>query len=370
MSLVLDDDQKALAQTVKRFVTDRTPLSRVRAVIGGEQSYDPGIWQQVSSEIGIAGLAIPEEYGGVGGRPSDLVVALRELGAGLVPTPLLTSGVLAAGMLLASDDAAAKHEWLSRIADGSVIGTVAVSESDCRSLFPAIPATRATVTGRGITLTGAKTAVLNGTDADFFLVSATGPDGPEIYLVRRSAAGLSVLPDKVIDSTCSSATVVFEGTPAVLVQGDAATMLDDMVDRANLAVAAEQVGGMSSCLAMTTEYAKVRYSFGLPIGAYQGVKHKLADMYSAWSLADAALRVAAEAADQGSVDFPRAAASARVIAAPAYLEAAKNTMLLHGGIGFTWEHDAHLFYKNAIARNVLLGDADFQQDRLAGKLEI
>ncbi|TXK40295.1 acyl-CoA dehydrogenase family protein [Nonomuraea sp. C10] len=369
MSLIFTDDQKSLAETVRHFVAQRTPLPKVREVIGGDQAYDQEVWSRLAGDLGLAGLTIPEEYGGAGATQADLSAALRELGAGLVPSPLLAC-VLTAGALLALDDEEAKREVLPRIAEGALVGALAVSEPGNRRWIPADPETTATGSGDAVTLSGAKVAVLNGAEAGVLLVQARGPQGVGLYLVERSAGGLTVTKDEVVDPTRSSATVTLDGAPARLVAGDAVAALDRVADLANLAIASEQCGAMLACLTMTTEYAKVRYAFGQPIGAYQGVKHKLADMYNLWALADAALREATRAADEEPAKLGTAAAAARTLSSPGYLTSAKETMLLHGGIGFTWEHDAHFFYKNAIAGNVLAGDADYQQDRLADKLGV
>jgi alkylation response protein AidB-like acyl-CoA dehydrogenase len=370
MSLIYSHDQQALASTVKRFVAERTPLPAVREVAFGTLPYDPEVWRQISADIGLAGLAIPAEFGGDGGTQADLAAAIRELGAGLVPSPLLASAVLAAGTLLALDDVPVKKGWLPKIASGEAVGTLAVSEPGGRSWIPAEPATMAISAGGAVALTGAKSAVVNGAEADLLLVQALGAKGIGIYLTTRGAAGLTVKAEHCMDATRSVATVTFDRTPAVPVAGNAAAALDHMADLANLAVAAEQVGAMRACLEMTAEYAKVRYSFGQPIGAYQGVKHKLADIYTDWALADAALREATEASANGDASLPVAATAARVLSSPAYVNAAKHTMLLHGGIGFTWEHNAHLYYKNAVTDNVLFGGPEYQQSRLADKLAV
>jgi alkylation response protein AidB-like acyl-CoA dehydrogenase len=371
VSLIENEDQRALADAVRRFVADRTPLPAVRDVaFSGAAPYDPAVWHALAAEIGLAGLAIPAGYGGDDGSWADLAVALRELGAGLVPSPLLASAVLAAGTLLALDDAEAREAWLPGIAAGEVIGALAVSEPGRRAWIPAAPATAAAESAGMATLTGTKTAVINGAEADLLLVQAAGPAGTGIYLVSYDAAGMSVTPQRCMDATRSVATVTFDRTPAVRLAGDAVAALDHVADLANLAVAAEQAGAMRACIDMTASYARTRYSFGNPIGAYQGVKHRLADMYTDWALADAALRRASEASAKGSTSLPAAAAAARVLSSPAYVNAAKYTMLLHGGIGFTWEHNAHLYYKNAVTGNVLLGGQDYQRARLAGKLGV
>ncbi|MCU1641345.1 MAG: acyl-CoA dehydrogenase [Nocardia sp.] len=367
MSLIFTEDQLALSRSVEAFVARRAPLHKVRELITARRIYDPDIWQGLSKELGLTGLLIPELYGGAEASRADLSVALRALGAGLVPSPLLSSGVMAAGLLLALDDDVVNKESLPWIATGALVATVAVSEGTETPWIPITPATTARPSGNGATLHGTKTAVLDGSTADLLLVQATGPGGVGIYSTHRSARGVTVDIDRGVDLTRDTATIHFDNAPATPVAGDAARALDRMVDLVNLAVAAEQVGAMRTCLDMTTVYATIRYSFGQPIGAYQGVKHKLADMYNLWALSDAALRTAATASDER---LPVAAAAARARTGPSYLTVATNTVLLHGGIGFTWEHDAHLFYRNAIAGKSLLGGLDYQLDRLAGKLAI
>ncbi|WP_236794733.1 acyl-CoA dehydrogenase family protein [Amycolatopsis sp. GM8] len=370
MSLVYTTEQVELAEAVRRFVAERAPLSVVREVAGREAPFDVPLWRALSDELGLTGVIVPAKYGGAGGSVADLTVALRELGAGLVPSPLVASGVLAATALLASVDEDLKFTWLPRIADGSVIGALAVSEPEVEPWVPARPRTVVTGDGSGLRVSGRKSAVLNGPEADILLVHAADGGEAGLYLVEASAPGVVVERAKSIDPTRSLATVTFEECLAVPVAGDAAEILGRVVDATNLALVAEQVGAIKACLAMTVEYAQDRFTFGQPIGAYQGVKHKLADLYTSSALADAALRTATEAADQDSAELVLAAASARALTSPAYVRAAMTTMLLHGGLGFTWEHDAHFFYKNAIAGNVLFGGAAYQLERVATSLSL
>jgi alkylation response protein AidB-like acyl-CoA dehydrogenase len=212
------------------------------------------------------------------------------------------------------------------------------------------------------------TLVLNGAQADVLLVPAAGAETIAIYLVDREASGLSREPLTSLDHTRALARIRLDHTPARALSGDAAAALAAATDVANLALAAEQSGAMAACLAMTSEYARLRVAFGQPIGAFQGVKHRLADMETAWELSRAALREAARTADEDPGAFPAAASVARVLTSGPYFTAAADTIQLHGGIGFTWEHDAHLYYKNALAGKVLLGGPDDQLDRLAATL--
>ncbi|MDT0276144.1 acyl-CoA dehydrogenase family protein [Blastococcus goldschmidtiae] len=362
MTLIDTDDQRDLASSVKRFVAGQAPMSAVRKTIASEASFDPEVWRRLSQDLGVAGLAIPEEYGGAGASWSELVVALRELGAGLVPTPLLATSVLATGTLLALDDEEARREWLPRFAEGTAVGTLAVSEGPRREW--AVSDSAFTVADG--TLAGTKTAVLNAAEADVLLV----PTAEGIFLVEKDAPGLTVTPVESLDLTRGIATVSLERTPGRLLAGDAAAAIDTVAVLADLALATEQAAATKACLDMTTEYAKIRYSFGQPIGIYQGVKHPLADIYTDWALTDAAVRKASESLALGSPTAALDAASARLLASSGYVEAAKMTMLLHGGIGFTWEHDAHLYYRNAITGNVLLGGPAAQQDRVAALLGV
>jgi alkylation response protein AidB-like acyl-CoA dehydrogenase len=357
MGLTDTAEQAALAATVRQLVTTHSPMSRVREVLDGGTAFDPDLWRRLA-DLGLPGITIPEAYGGAGGSLADLAAALRELGRGLVPSPLVASGVLAAHTLLSLDDEPLKKDLLPRIATGELIGTLAVGEPG--------PGTTAVETPRGTVLAGAKRAVPNAAQADLFLVQAH--DG--IFLARRDAPGLVVTPEPNLDGTTATGTLSFSRTPAVRVPGDAGSALERVAGIAGIALACLQSSAMKQALDVTAAYAKTRYSFGRPIGSYQGVKHKLADSYADWCLVDAATRRAVEAADSGDPDAPACAAAARLLASPAYVKAARQMMTLHGGIGFTWEHDAHLFYRNAVSGSVLLGDPGFQRRRLARLLAV
>ncbi len=221
-----------------------------------------------------------------------------------------------------------------------------------------------------MTLTGSISPVLNGAEASVLLVPARSADGLTIYLVDGSAAGLTRTKLTAVDHSRSLARITLTATPGRALAGDGAAALAAARDLGNLALAAESAGAMKACLDMTSEYAKIRVAFGQPIGAFQAVKHRLADMEKSWELGYAALRDAARAGDEEPGRFPAAASVARVMLADAYAEASVDTVQLHGGIGFTWEHDAHLYYKNGLSNKVLLGSPGEQLDRLADTLGI
>jgi alkylation response protein AidB-like acyl-CoA dehydrogenase len=354
MALILTSEEEQLRDSVRRFVADRSPLPRLRELMSSGQPYDAGTWKQLSGQLGLAGLIIPDKYGGAEAGYAALSVALTELGAGLVPSPLLAV-TLAASMLLRLGDGAAQASLLPGIASGELVVTLAAPS-------------RGAIRASGEALTGEATPVLNGAQARVLLVPAQTDGGIAVFAVDADAAGLDVTPLTSLDHSRSVARVRLNATPGRRLSGDATTALGFAADLANLALAAEQLGGMGACLAMTTEYAKIRIAFGQPIGAFQGVKHRLADARTAWELAHAALRDAARAADERPQGFPVAASVARVMASAPYVAAATATIQLHGGIGFTWEHDAHLYYKNAITQQALFGGPGEQLDRLRAML--
>jgi alkylation response protein AidB-like acyl-CoA dehydrogenase len=362
MALILTDEEQALAESVRKFVADRSPLTSLRQLIASGEPYDGDVWKQLTTQLGLAGFTIPESYGGVGAGYSALSVALTELGAGLVASPLLACA-LAAEVLLRLEDHEAMQDLLPKIAGGELIATLAVASS---------AGGRVTASGSpvGPTLTGTVSPVLNGAEASVLLVPAEADGAIGLYLVDAGADGLTATRLTAVDHSRSLARITLAQTPARLLAGDAAAALGAAQNLANLALASESAGAMKACLDMTSNYAKIRVAFGQPIGAFQAVKHRLADMEKSWELGFAALRDAARAGDAEPGRFGVAASVARVLLATAYAEAAVDTVQLHGGIGFTWEHDAHLYYKNGLSNKVLLGGPGDQLDRLADSLGI
>ncbi len=362
MALILTDEEQALAESVRKFVADRSPLTSLRQLIASGEPYDADVWKQLTTQLGLAGFTIPESYGGVGAGYSALSVALTELGAGLVASPLLACA-LAAEVLLRLEDHEATQDLLPKIAGGELIATLAVAST---------AGGRVTASGSpvGPTLTGAVSPVLNGAEASVLLVPAEADGAVGLYLVDAGADGLTATRLTAVDHSRSLARITLDQTPARLLAGDAALALSAAQNLANLALASESAGAMKACLDMTSNYAKIRVAFGQPIGAFQAVKHRLADMEKSWELGYAALRDAARAGDADPRRFGVAATVARVLLATAYADAAVDTVQLHGGIGFTWEHDAHLYYKNGLSNKVLLGGPGDQLDRLADTLGI
>jgi alkylation response protein AidB-like acyl-CoA dehydrogenase len=353
MALILTDDEEQFRDSVRRVVAERSPLSKLRELMSSGQPYDADVWKQLSG-LGLPALIIPAEHDGAEAGYSVLSVALGELGAGLVASPLLAS-TLAAGTLLRLGDEAAAARLLPGIASGELIATLASGGTG-------------TARADGDTLTGEISPVLNAAQAAVLLVPARDGDATVLFEVDAAAPGVRVTPLPALDHSRSLARVTLDGAPGRRLDGDAAAALGFAADLANLALASEQLGAMAACLLMTAEYAKIRSAFGRPIGSFQGVKHRLAELWTTWELAHAALRDAARAADERPAEFPRAALVARLAVSASYVDAAVATVQLHGGIGFTWEHDAHLYQKNAMSQHALFGGTDEQLDRLTALL--
>jgi acyl-CoA dehydrogenase len=369
VELVLTQEQEDLRAVVRRMLQARSPMSGVRAVVDGND-YDPELWRQLV-ELGLAGLVIPETYGGAGAGHVERSVVLEEMGRALAPTPFLSSAVLAADTLLALDDEPARAELLPGIASGDIRATIAIAEADAP--WPTVPAatTAHQDIARGWLLNGAKTLVVDGMTADPILVYAATEDGPGFFLVSGDATGLDRAPLATLDPTRRLARLGFSDTPArKLDTGDPVAVSSRIADLAAVALAAEQVGGLARAMELAVDYAKVRVQFGRFIGSYQAVKHGLVESYVDFELATSVVRNAAWVADHSPADLPEAATLAAAVTSPAFFRVAARTIQFHGGIGFTWEHDAHLYYKRAKSSELLFGDPHDRRARLADLLSI
>lgn len=354
MQLVVTEEQRELRDALRRFFADRSPSAEVRRLMETAEGYDPGVWAQMAGQLGLQGLAIGEEHGGAGFGMRELAVVFEEMGRAVVCAPFLAT-VTAAAALEAGDGG---HDLLPGIADGSAIATLAVAE-DAGSWDPR----SVTAAFEGGLLRGAKNFVVDGHVADVVLVAANGADGVGVYAVEDVARlARTVLP--TVDQTRKLARIEFDGVPARKVGGERA--LRRALDVAAVALAAEQLGGAQKTLDMTVEYAKVRHQFGRPIGSFQAVKHRCADMFVLVESARSAVLNAAAAADESPRELPAAAALAKAYCSDAFFHTAGEAIQLHGGIGFTWEHDAHLYFKRAQASRQLFGTPDRHRERLGG----
>ncbi|RSN64348.1 acyl-CoA dehydrogenase family protein [Actinomadura sp. WAC 06369] len=334
-----------------------------RRPIGSPTGHDAELWRRLAADLGAPGLAVPAEYGGSGAGPAELCVVFEELGRALAGGPLLATAGLAVPALLACDDEDARRAHLPGIADGSTLATLAFVEADGDWETEA-SLTTAEETADGYVLNGAKYFVLDGALADLVLVTAATGAGTALFAVPGDAPGLARRPHDAVDPTRRMARLDFASVPARRVSSDASAAAS-AVDRARIALAAEQAGGARWCLDASVGYARTRHQFGRPIGGFQAVKHRCADMMVAVEAARSAAYAAALTPHADAGELALAAACAQICCSRAYTDAAAATIQIHGGIGFTWEHDAHLYYKRAKTAELLFGTPDRHRDRLA-----
>ncbi|MFF5712104.1 acyl-CoA dehydrogenase family protein [Streptomyces sp. NPDC012756] len=341
--------------------------SAVRAVLG--RHADGAAWRPLTEQIGVAGLAVPEEYGGAGYGAQEVHVVMEELGRELSPVPYLGSAVLVAGALLASDDAAACARLLPDLASGAVVGALAWAELG--SWDPsAVRAEVAPGPGGSWRITGAKEHVLDGAEAGVLLVAARSGAGVSLFEVPVDGTGVDREAAVTMDSTRAQARVVLTEAEGRLVGAEGAgdRILSHVLDLACTALAAEQVGAASRCLDVTLAYAGERVQFGRTIGSFQAVKHRLADAYVLVESARSAALGASLAAATGDPELSRRAAAAKSACSEAFSTVAGEMIQLHGGIGITWEHDAHRYFKRAHGSAQLFGPPAWHRARLAADL--
>ena len=371
MDFALDEDQVALQSVLREFLTDRSPEAAVRAQLEDTAGYDRDLWDLMAGQLGVCGMAIPEEYGGAGFSFLELGLVLEELGRSLTVSPFFASCVMAAQLLLAVDDESARKDYLPGIAAGSLIASVALAE-DSGSWRPEDVTTRAEERDGAWRLTGHKSYVLDGAVADLLLVIARTDDGAAVFAVDATAEGLAREPLPTMDQTRKQARVAFDGTPArpLGTVGGAQAALATMLDRSAIALAADALGGTGKVLEMSVEYAKIREQFGRPIGSFQAIKHKCASMLVDLESSRSAVYYALWAVSAGEPDERTVAPLVKAYCVDTYLHAAGENIQIHGGIGFTWEHPAHLYLKRAKSSQVLLGDSDFHRQQLADRIGI
>ncbi|SHN43690.1 acyl-CoA dehydrogenase family protein [Cryptosporangium aurantiacum] len=358
MRFDLDDDQRALADTVDSLVARRGDL---RAAI--EAGYDTALWRTLCDQIGVAGLAIPEEYGGAGCTYVESHVVLERLGATLTPSPLLGSAVLTAQAVLAAAPPADRERLLPDLAAGRSLGALAWADAAGRWRADGSDVT-ARPTGSGWTLTGTATLVLDGADADLLLVVAGTRTGVGLFEVSPDATGVTRDVTPALDPTLRFATLTFRGARASALSTDAAPALRRVRDVAAIAVTALQVGAAQRCLDLTVAHLRDRVQFGRPLGSFQALKHRVADLFVEVETARSMSWAAAWAAAHDPDDLPLRAALAKAWCSDAFTHVAAETIQLHGGIAITWEHDAHLYFKRAHATAQLFGAAREHRRRL------
>ncbi len=371
MNFAFTDEQEELRRAVRRYLEDKSPISEVRRLMETDTGYDPAVWSQMANQLGLQALIIPEEYGGAGFGYVELVVVLEEMGRSLLCAPFFSTVALATNALVSSGDEAAMSEYLPAIATGEVTATVALTEDSGRWDLDGVALTAA---GEGADwrLDGHKSFVVDGHTAGLILVAARTTSGLSLFAVDAAADGLTRQSLATMDQTRKQARLQFSGTPARLVgsDGQAGPVLRKTLDLAAVALAAEQVGGAQRVLDMSVEYAKSRIQFGRPIGSFQAIKHKCADMLLEVESAKSAAYYAGWAAAEDNEELAVTACLAKAYCSEAYFHSAAENIQIHGGIGFTWEHDAHLYFKRAKSSELILGDPAYHRELLAQRIGI
>jgi alkylation response protein AidB-like acyl-CoA dehydrogenase len=357
-------EAQLLARTAHEVFTELFPSERVRELMATSSGFDRHDWRRLTGELGVTGLMVDEQFGGSGMSARELGVVFEEAGRSLGGTPLFAVAGLAIPLLLAAGDAAACARWLPGLCDGSLLATVIYADGDGR-WGPAQVDIRVDADG----LFGRGGYVVDAAESDVIFTPARTPDGPAIFAVERHGPGVTVTPLITLDQTRKQASVELVGAHGVRVGGAAVTQPLDRAYATSCALLACELAGVAArCLDMTTEYARGRVQFGRPIGSFQAIKQKLADLLIQVESARSAATAAVAAAATDSPDLGWTASLAKAYCSEAAMHAGEETIQIHGGVGFTWEHDAHLYFKRARTGQELLGTAREHYDRVAEHL--
>jgi alkylation response protein AidB-like acyl-CoA dehydrogenase len=362
----LSDAHREFQHSLSHFLRDHVPITRVREAMSSTGETHVDLWTELVAKLDLPGLMIPEKYGGSGLGPVELAIVQEATGHSLLPGPHFATVVQAVPAILTSGDQSAQLDYLPAIAAGTLTATLAVAEPG-GDWDPASTRMTARPDGELFRLHGEKTFVVDGTSADLVVTVARTGHGLSLFGVAADAPGQTRLALPAMDLTRRLAHLRFQDTPARLIgEPDRASgPLAVALDRAAAGLAAEQVGGAQRCLEMSVEFAKLREQFGRPIGSFQAIKHLCARMHISVEAARAAARFAARVAADRPRDLPVAASLAKAYCSDAFQQVAADTIQIHGAMGFTWEHDAHLYFKRAASSALLLGDATCHRSLLA-----
>ena len=376
MNFAFSEEQDELRRTVRQFLETKSPSTEVRRLMETTDGYDPAVWSQMAEQLGLQSLHIPEEYGGQGFSFVELAIVLEEMGRVLLCAPYFSTVVLATNAIMNAGSADDCKALLPGIASGETIAALAFTEPNGKWDATGITM-EATPSGGNWTLNGAKSFVIDGHTANTIVVVArtagsSGADGIAFFTVDGDASGLTRTPLATMDQTRKQAKLEFANVAATPLgtPGDGFAAFSKTLDQAAVALANEMIGGAQLVLDMSVEYAKVRVQFGRPIGSFQAIKHKCADMLLEVESGKSAAYYAAWAAAEDNEELPVVAALAKAYISDAYFHCAAENIQIHGGIGFTWEHDAHLYFKRAKSSEIFLGDATYHRELLAQRIGI
>src|SRR5579864_2648886 len=364
------DEQEQFRSAVRRFLNDKSPTTEVRRLMATAEGYDPAVWRQLSEELALPGIHIPEQYGGAGFGMVELCIVAEEFGRALLCAPYFSTAVLAANAILNAGTEAQKSAFLPDIAKGARLATLAITEPD-GNWDPSSIKTVATRDADGFRLDGAKSYVVDGHVANLLIVAArapatTGLEGLALFTLDGNGSGVARRLLESMDPTRKIARIDFRGAHADLLGNldDGAKALTRTLDQAAIALANEMMGGAQAMLDSSVDYAKVRVQFGREIGSFQAIKHKCADMLLDVELAKSAAYCAAQACAVDDLEWPALASLAKAAASETYLRSAAECIQIHGGIGFTWDNDTHLWFKRAKSSEVFLGQPSCHRELL------
>lgn len=362
MQTAFTEDQQQFHEVVSRFLQDKAGPPALRRLIETHEGYDQEVWQQMSGEIGLLGTHLPEAYGGFGFGPVELGIIAEEMGRNLYCGPFFATAVMAAGAILIGGNDRARSDLLPDLASGARIATLALDSLNAPDKV-----------GHSLTcsngkLSGQAPLVVDAHVADLFVVIAQDGGSPGLYCTDANAGGVNVMPVESLDPTRRLGAVTFSSTPAEKIGDIDRAILNAIWDYICVALAHEMIGGAQILLESTVDYTKMRYQFGRPIGSFQGLKHRCADLLMEVELAKAATHHAAQclAASEGE---PFAPSMAKALAADTYMKAAREAIQLRGGIGFTWEEDTHFWYKRAKSSEVFMGTPSMHRERIMTIIE-
>ena len=372
MNFSFTEEQEELRRYTRQWLDENCAMETVRQLMETERGYEPRHWEAIA-EMGWLAMAIPEEWGGAGFSFLELFVLLEEQGRALFCAPFLSTVVMAATVVEEAGDEGQKQKILPAIAGGDLTATVAFAEPNGRWDAAGVTTEARPRPQGGWVLQGTKSFVLDGHVADLLVVAARTDRGISLFLVRGEAEGVSRKKVETMDQTRKQAEirlreVELEADSLLGPEGGGWPILERMVEKAVVALSAEQVGGAQECLEMAVSYAKVRKQFGRPIGSFQAIKHKCADMLAQVESARSAAYYAGWTVSEDNEERSLMASLAKSYCSEAYFAAAAENIQIHGGIGFTWEHDAHLYFKRAKSSELLFGDPSFHREKIADQL--
>jgi alkylation response protein AidB-like acyl-CoA dehydrogenase len=368
VSTITAEDRVALTDSLHRLLADKSAESDVRRTMETPSGYDPALWRQLA-EMGVVGLVVEEQYGGVGAGPVELERVMEEAGAALLCAPLLSS-VLAAGLLQALDDEAAKSRLLPGIADGSRMATVALTGAKGGWTAADVAVTAQARGDDAWALSGVSSFVTDGQSADVLLVVAKVLDELAVFEVEPASVGVTVKPLPTFDHTRRLAEIEFDGAAARRLQttGPAWAAVERALDLVRVALAGDEAGGARKAFEITVDYAKTRVQFGRQIGSFQAIKHMAADLLLESESATSAARHAAARLAEGAKDAGEAISLAAFACADAFSTVTATAIQMHGGIAFTWAHPAHLYLRRARADAQLFGASAYYRERYLQEL--